>query len=265
MNWSVPNKPLLLARLLTAVLLSLATPAAAQRPAGTYHLLDPLRTPPGLAGVWSAELSGQEAGGLAPSEQTVWYQPVRFTLPSTGRVTFYPGSPDNAVTVDAPAQVGLLVGRTYRIRLSDMPEFPGVELYPSIEMLDRLHPPPGYEQQFPIPVDFSADEIQLALKGHLVTRVVYLEQPQVALPAAATHLVRTVPPSVNVLAEADRLGRPLLIIRLGGRQPLSQTDRAFFGVCPPLSNPRTVAAENRVDEPSLKPTEPKEPTAKEKR
>ena len=74
------------------------------------------------------------------------------------------------------------VGYLFRVRVSDMPEFPGQSLYPSIEVIDRLHPPRGKVDKFPIPVELSADEIRLALSGRMITKVVYLEQPQLAIP-----------------------------------------------------------------------------------
>ena len=58
-------------------------------------------------------------------------------------MTFYEGAPDRSYELAAPAQAGLLVGRVYRLKISNMPDFPGVEFFPSIELIDRLHLKPG--------------------------------------------------------------------------------------------------------------------------
>ena len=55
----------------------------------------------------------------------------------------------------------------------------------------------------------------------MVTKVVYLEQPQFAVTGdlAPALLNRMMPPDRNLLIEADRLGRPMILVRLGGRTP----------------------------------------------
>ena len=112
-----------------------------------------------------------------------------------------------------------------------MSDFPGVELYPSIEVLDGLHPPAGREMSFPVPVWLTADEIEHAINGRLVTKVVYLEEPRIAEPfeIQTPDAQLTIENTRNVLAEADQRGRPLLIVRVGGRLPPTRGDsRAFF-------------------------------------
>lgn len=102
-----------------------------------------------------------------------------------------------------------------------MPDLPGVEVYPTIEILDRLHPPAGRKHDFPIPIHLDQDDIESALKGNLITRVVYIEQPQLAAPFELDEAtrVRTLLPAQNVLEQADRYGRPVVIVRIGGRLP----------------------------------------------
>jgi hypothetical protein len=133
------------------------------------------------------------------------------------------------------------VGHVYRIRIAGMPEYPGVELYPSVELLDRLHPPPGRELQFPIPLEFTEHEIEAALDGHLVTKVLFLEQPQFAPPREQEFPIPTpeLESSVNILAEADRVGRPMAIVRLGSRVPWAGgADAGFYGPGAPVYVPQ---------------------------
>lgn len=213
------------------MLLAATSPVSAQRPdGGVYHLLDQT-VPPGVAGNWSFLLGKATPG---------YFQPVRFVLPSQGHVAVFGPFGKDSTSLVTPAQIGLAVGHTYRLKISHMPEFPGVELYPSVELIDRLHPPEGLQHEFPIPVQFTADEIALALEGRLVTRIVYLEQPQLAMPQPQLEgtPVRTIPSSRNLVAEADRAGRPMLIIRLGGRLPAVHGEEpAFFGTGAPIALP----------------------------
>ncbi len=189
-----------------------------------YPLLDH-RASPGTWGEW-VRAAGRVNG--------IEFQPIRVELPSTGRVTWFAGSRDEAKEA---AQVRLAVSQSYRLRLSDMPEFPGIELFPSVEVLDRLHPPSGQSDAFPLPIAFNIEEIEAAVEGRMVTKVIYLEQPQLALPFELTSdtAVRTVNARLNLIHEADKAGRPLALIRIGGRLPAPhETQGPFFGSGAPI-------------------------------
>jgi hypothetical protein len=185
-------------------------------------------SPPGTAAQWAAN-SGR--GNLE------YFQPVRVSLPTRGLVTFYEGSPHRSYDVKAPAQASLVVGQMYRMRISAMPEFPGVEFFPSIELIDRLHPPTCQVEDFPIEFELTEEEFEWAANGRLVTKVVYLEQPE-RVPVTLLNekqRITTIEPSQNAIAEADMLGRPVAIIRLGGRTPdPHQPDPNFFGPGGPI-------------------------------
>ncbi|QDU81323.1 hypothetical protein Pla110_30640 [Polystyrenella longa] len=174
--------------------------------------------PTGRAAQWASVL-GQ------PRPQ--YAQPVRIHLPSAGEVTFYGVHPQSEA---APAMAGLNVGQVFRLGLTDMPEFPGVSLYPTIEMIDQLHPPTDEKLDFPVEIEVSAEEIEHVLDGGLVSKVIYLEQPQLAIPElqktpSPTNLLRN---HLNLLKEADRVGRPMLLFRMGSRQPAMDNPASPF-------------------------------------
>lgn len=193
---------------LVAGLLLTATASQAQE---RYYPLDH-QAPTGTAGRWNALIRPGSAG--LP-------QQISVRLPQAGNVKFYSGGPSQAVTLPSPAQVSVGVGYVYRFCISDIPGFPGVELYPTVEVIDRLNPPPGLEREFPIPIEFSEEEIEIAIQDRMVTKVVYLEHPDLAFPVEQTETIRheRLAPSENLLQAADKRGRPLAIIRLGGRIP----------------------------------------------
>lgn len=187
-----------------------------------YHPLHH-NMPPGQAAGWLNAIRGYSP---------VWLQPVRVELPTEGTVSVYSSSPEPLGQASTPAQFSINAGHLYRLRIADMPEFPGMEVYPSVELLDHLHPPVGLEQNYPIPVVFTTEDIRLALAGQLVTRVVYLEQPQLAaaMDPLRREIPQTVAPADNALQEADRLGRPMAIVRIGGRIPSGpDMPLSFFG------------------------------------
>jgi hypothetical protein len=186
--------------------------------------------PVGRVGRWS----GIIGKGLAGT-----FQSVQVTVPTSGKVTVYNGGPETGVALGAPAQFSIGVGCVYRLKIAGMPDFPGVELYPTIEIFDRLHPPAGREYEFPVPIAFTEDDIAKAMDGRMVTKVVYLEQPQFAVTGdlTAALLNRQMPPDRNLLIEADRLGRPMILVRLGGRTPdEGHPEEGFFMPPAPLNN-----------------------------
>jgi hypothetical protein len=148
-------------------------------------------------------------------------QPVRISIPGAGRVTFYDGTNPEGVTVDAPGQAKLLCGHAYRVRISDMPDFPGVELWPTIEVVDRLHPPSNLVDEYPIPIDITADEIAAVAQDRMVTKVIYLERqdlPRINYRGPDMGVTDLLPRS-NLIEDATLRGRPVAILRLGGRTP----------------------------------------------
>lgn len=202
----------------------LSTPGLAQdRHFPLHH-----RQPTGMAGEWS----------LIAQPQGYWYaQPVDVVLPSSGNVTFFQGSPGRQVAKASPATVGMMVGRVYRVKISNLPEFPGAELYPTIELLDRLHPPGEQVDAYSIPIEITAEEIEIVLQDRMVTKVIYLEQPDLAAPFVQEDQIRIedLPVSENLLKAADERGRPMAILRIGGRipDPRSQVDE-FYSSSPLL-------------------------------
>ncbi len=206
-------------------LCSLANSAAAQQtlPVNERQFLLNQYAAPGRV----AEMLVQ-AGRANPG----YFQPVKVFVPTAGRVTFYDQRPEQPIEVEAPAQAALLLGRLYRFKIDNLPEFPGVEFYPSIELLDRLHPPVGKVDQYPVEFELTLEELDWAAEGRLITKVIYLEQPQ---RVAITRLneprkTETLAPAQNALGEADDRGRPMAIVRLGGRTPdANGMDRQFFG------------------------------------
>jgi hypothetical protein len=140
--------------------------------------------------------------------------------------------------IPAPVTTGMLVGSVYRFRVTSIPFRPGVELYPTVEIIDGIEPPRGREHRFPIPVVLTEDDLNLALSGALVTRVIYVEDNENATPIASTPGEQTtvdVGPRDNALQTADRLGKPVAILRIGSRVPsdLNGDLSHFLYGCPP--------------------------------
>ncbi len=193
---------------------------------------------------WQSPGLAARFAGMTGRSRPDWYQPIRIILEGGGEVTTYYGRPIQGYAQQSPAQLGVQVGQSYRVKLSGMPGLPGVELYPTLEIIDRLHPPKGQKHNYPILVHIDQDDVELVLRGHLVTRVIYLEDPRLAAPFTldtATR-TRTIRKTENVLAQADRYGRPMVIVRLGGRLPSVHGEpESFYGTGAPIVQSRPTA------------------------
>src|SRR5206468_6109743 len=92
----------------------------------------------------------------------------------------------------------------------------------TLEVRGCLHLPPRMNPaDYPAPVVLTDDDVQKVLDGTLVTKVVYLEDPNRA--ASLTWKQeeppeRTLAANEDPWAEAWSLGRPVLIVRFGERQ-----------------------------------------------
>ena len=86
----------------------------------------------------------------------------------------------------APRRVGLLIGSVYRFRVTNipLPQAEGLEVYPTIEIIDRTYAPVDQQVRFAIPVEIVLQDIDLALQGKFVTRVIYVENPRTPCPPA---------------------------------------------------------------------------------
>jgi hypothetical protein len=203
-----------------------ANPASAQRE--PVHYFFDSRMPPGVVG--TAQLL---RGGPLPG----YFQPVELSAPDGAAI---------ALAVDGrfeepqqgPALAGMLIGQVYRLKITRIPRNEGLEVFPTIEVINRLYPPQGLESRYPIPVQFTLQELEMALDGRLVTRVIYLEDTDSALPVRdepGRQRYFEVRSDDDPLKVADRLGRPVAIMRMGSRTPdYDYVSQRFLFSCPPL-------------------------------
>ncbi len=145
---------------------------------------------------------------------------VRFLGPPGLHVTFYQGAAQGR-DYPAPVAVGLRPGYVYRVRISGLPGLPEVFLSPTLEVRGSLCLAPHIAPaDYPAPVVFTDQDVSAVLNGAMLTKVVYLEHPDLAVgtgPRQDGPLEFTVPADRDLLADARGLGRPMLVIRLGQR------------------------------------------------
>lgn len=158
---------------------------------------------------------------FASPELAGYVQPVQILTPEGSFLSMW-SAQGYGMAHDSALTVGLTIGQLYRMRISNIPRNINREVYPSIEVIDRLHPPEGMKDQFPIKIVITLDDLEKALSGALVTRVIYLEDGELALPyrsVADDQPYFDIGPSEDPLRTAERMGRPMAIVRIGSRVP----------------------------------------------
>src|SRR5262245_7679618 len=177
--------------------------------------------PPGAVAAVGAKVppGGPPAAPLPPPAPLL---AAKFLVPQGVRVTVFPGT-RLARMYDTPTVLGLRPGYVYRFELTNLPYNPGKALYPEVEVRGVLVPRPDMKyMDYPIPLYFTQLDIERAMAGTLVTKVIYLEDPEKAIPAE-------VPPDKPIempddtegkaLKEARENGRLMAVVRLGDRRP----------------------------------------------
>jgi hypothetical protein len=164
-----------------------------------------------------------------------YFQPVRIRAPQGARIALAEEGGFGASQWDE-VLVGMQIGSVYRLRVTDVPNNPGQEIYPTVELIDRLYPPEGLAQRFPIEVELTEEELDMAARGMFVTRIIYVEDPSQALPVSYERTDQQpwveAPQGADPLVLADELGRPVAILRIGSRVPTRSNIEDY--VAPPL-------------------------------
>lgn len=148
--------------------------------------------------------------------------PAKIIAPPGVRVSVFPSSP-LARMFETPSVFAFRPGYTYRLELSNLPLRPGAALYPEVEVRGTLVPRAGMRyMDYPIPLTFSASDIDRALAGSVITKVVYLEDPEKAFPTEVTPDAPIEFPNgteQEAIKNALENGRLVAIVRLGGKKP----------------------------------------------
>jgi hypothetical protein len=149
---------------------------------------------------------------------------VRFLQPSGMKVSWYtvsadgkPGYSENAVLV--PGRYNFLQAAIYRLKLSAIPGQPGVELYPTLEVVPANPRTEEFLAHSPVPLVFTAEDFRQVASGNYLVKVIYLPRREFqdqAVVAPGEIVSTQLEPGADPITEALRRGDILAVLRLGG-------------------------------------------------
>ncbi len=147
---------------------------------------------------------------------------VKFAGPVNAKVGWYVQGPDGKPVLSAgqitmPGRYNFSQAAIYSLKISDIQGRPGVELYPTIEVVPTNAKTDAYLSHNAVPVEFTDEDLGQVREGNYITKVIYLPDAQYqSLAGGIEELSSTrLEPGVDPIAEAMRRGHILLVIRVG--------------------------------------------------
>lgn len=162
-------------------------------------------------------------GGGAPRAPATKRTEVRFVGPSGMKIAWFAPTPDGKAGftnnfVTAPARYNFVQGAIYRLKLSNIANRPGVELYPTIEVVPSGPRSDAFLAHSAVPISFTDEDFEQVASGNYVVKVIYLPDPHyqdLATIGPDEVVSSRLEPGTDPIAEAHRRGNVLVVVRLG--------------------------------------------------
>jgi hypothetical protein len=164
-------------------------------------------------------------GAPAPTTQILFNQPqsMRIAYDVVGDGSF------TSECLIVPGRLEFAQGGIYRLKLTDIGGREGVELYPTVEVGHSNPRTAAYLAHNAISIQFTEEDLDQALSGNFVTKVIYLPDPEFqgeVISGIDTLVSTRLEPGLDPIIEADRRGSILAIVRLGNKD-IELTASAF--------------------------------------
>jgi hypothetical protein len=141
--------------------------------------------------------------------------------------------------IDVPGRFNFIQAAIYRLKLTDIPGRPGMELYPTLEVVPSNAKTDPFLAHSAVPVTFTNEDFDQVASGNYVVKVIYLPEPQfqdLATTGPDEVVSSRLEPGVDPIAEAHRRGNILLVVRIGNID-LELANSPGMDAPNPFSNP----------------------------
>jgi hypothetical protein len=176
--------------------------------------------PPGPPGAVAA--IGANTGAAMPS-MGIHRTEIRFVGPAGMKISWYAPKADGkpgftTQYLEAPARYNFLQSSIYRLKLSEIPNRAGVDLYPTLQIYPCDVKTATFLAHSAVPISFTEEDFEQVAAGNFVVKVIYLPDPQyqdLAATGPDEVVSSRLEPGVDPLLEAKRRGTILAVVRLG--------------------------------------------------
>lgn len=157
--------------------------------------------------------------GMMPTAQN---SQVAFVGPEGMMAAWEVGVPGefNPTPLVCPGRYNFPQGAVYRLKLTNIPGYEAIELYPTLEVGPGIPRTQAFLAHNAIPIELTPSDFEQVLSGNFVTKVIYLPDPEyqeLALAGVETLVSTRLDPGVDPIVEADRRGAILGVLRLGNK------------------------------------------------
>ncbi|MBX9656840.1 hypothetical protein K2Y11_24745 [bacterium] len=224
-------------------------PAGPGGPMGHSH--GPGGGGPGCAACAAAGMGGPGPGaGMQGPPPGVGMMPrfisgrtqVRFTRPNGMKIAWLSEGQFTPPQLEAPARYNFYQARIYRLKLTEIENRPGLELYPTLEVYPGNVKVDAYLAHNAVPIEFTEEDFDQVSAGNFVTKVIYLPDPkfqELAIAGVETLVSTRLDPGIDPVQEASRRGVILAVLRIGSVDLEMPHSPALFSA-PPMAVPGPV-------------------------
>ena len=148
---------------------------------------------------------------------------VFFTKPAGMKVFWISQGPDgkpsySPTPLETPGRYNFAQAAIYRLKLEKIPGRPGLELYPTLEVVPTSPKTNEFLAHNSVPIEFTEDDFKQVVDRNYIVKVIYLPDPQFqdAAGAGPDEIVSTrLEPGQDPIQEALRRGSILMVVRIG--------------------------------------------------
>lgn len=145
---------------------------------------------------------------------------VRFTGPVGMSIGWQagPGYAENQLT--APGRYNFNQGATYRLKFTGVPGAgrEGLVVYPTLQVYPAHPTTDAYLSHNSVPLEVTDEDLDQVESNNFVTKVIYLPDPkfqELAIAGVETLVSTKLDPGVDPVAEAERRGTIMVVLRMG--------------------------------------------------
>lgn len=120
--------------------------------------------------------------------------------------------------VVAPGRYNFGQGATFRLKLTHVPGREGLVLYPTLQVYPAHPTTDPYLAHNSVPIELTEEDLDQIESNNFVTKVIYLpdaEYQELAIAGVETLVSTRLDPGVDPVAEADRRGTIMAVLRVG--------------------------------------------------
>jgi hypothetical protein len=148
---------------------------------------------------------------------------IRFVRPSGMKVSWFTQGADgmpcfSTTPIEAPGRYNFPQAAIYRLKLSNIEGRPGLEIYPTMEVVPCNPKTEAFLAHSAVPIDFTNEDFKQIVDGNYLVKVIYLPDPQfqdVAGTGTDEILSTRLDPGADPIQEALRRGSILVVLRMG--------------------------------------------------